>query len=275
MKRYHDIFELTKTVVNLYLKLAELEKAKKQRSKEYKEMMDLLRYALIREKEKERGIDKQVGRVYYQNMVYRQSNNNYFVPIEPETLAAIRFANYLDDKYLYTLDGVVLKEDYQVLQSNLDVSFYNSICYYLHHGKQSKEERETLIDFRYGLLATSTPIEDNIFTEECFLPFNNRNMSHEELEMSSVYIYQKVEELMNYLMGLSDCEITNETLPMILYIKSCLPMLQPVLIGCILTKLKTSLGLNKLYGCVTGESRNKMCSKLSYLLETELQKSKK
>ena len=65
MERYQDSFEMTKSVVNLYCKLAELEKEKKQRSKEYKEVMDLLKYALSREKEKERHIDKYVARTCY------------------------------------------------------------------------------------------------------------------------------------------------------------------------------------------------------------------
>lgn len=272
---FMDSFEMTKSVVKLYFKLAELEKEKKQRSKEYKEIMDLLKYALAREKENKNSINKQVARTYYYNMAAKQPHQNYFVTLEPDMLAAIRFANHVDDEYLYTLDGIVLKEKYQKLQKNLDVKFYNLIHYCLKHVKLSKEERDSLITFQYGLLATSTPVEENIFIGECFLPFGNTSMNYEELQMGSVFIYKKVEELLNHLMRLTDSEITDQTLPMILYVKSCFPMLQPLVIGGILTELRNSLGLIKLYGDVTGKSRDKMCTLLSYLLESGLTKNKK
>lgn len=237
--------------------------------------MGLLQYAITREKEKEQGVNKQIWKNYPYSPVKKQSDGNYFVTMEPETLATIRFANHMESAYFYTLDGVILNEEYQDLQKKLELHFYHTIRYYLKYGKLSKEERETLIDFQYGLLATSISVEQNHFMDECPLPLTNIGMNQEELQMSSIYFYQKVKELLNYFLDLTDNKITNETLPMILYVKSCLPMLPPLIVGSILAELKNTLGLNKLYGHATGNSRDKMCSMLSYLVETGLQKTKK
>lgn len=275
MESYQENYETTKSIVKLYLKLAQLEKEKKQKSKEYQDIMGLLKYTLTKEREKESGIHKRVGRDCYYDMAQKQPKENYFVTLEPEMLAAIRFANHTDDEYLYTFDGIVLKQKYQKLQQNLDIHFYQSIRHYLKSAKLSNEERNSLIDFRYGLLATSTPVEENIFTGECFLPFTNINMNYQELQMSSIYVYKKVEVLLNRLINLKDSEITDQTLPIILYVKSCIPMLQPLMIDSILPELQNTLGLSKLCGHITGESRDKICSMLSSLLVTGFQKAKK
>lgn len=275
MESYQENYETTKSIVKLYLKLAELEKEKKQKSKEYQDIIGLLKYELVREKEKGSDIYKQVGRTYYYDMVQKQPKENYFVTLETEMLAAIRFANHIDNEYLYALDGIVLKEKYQKLQKNLDIHFYHSIRHYLKFSKLSNEEKNSLIDFQYGLLATSIPVEENVFTGECFLPFTNISMNYQELQMSSIYVYKKVEVLLNCIINLKDSEITDQTLPMVLYVKSCIPMLPPLMIGSILQELKNTLGLIKLCGHITGESRDKICSMLSSLLETEFQKAKK
>lgn len=271
---YQEAYNITKSVIKLYMKLSELEQQQKQDTKEYKDIVALLDYEISKERDKQvHLLDQQIGRTKYYSAMTSQSHGNYFVNLDPEVLASIRFANYLDNEYMYTLDGIVLNEMAQQLQKGLDVGFYNAIHDYLKSEEVTDEERNTLISFKYSLLSTSASVED-IFLGERFLTYTNRNMNDQELQTASIYIFKKVETLLNNLCSIDDSEITEQTLPMILYIKSCFIMLPPLQVESILMELENIIGLNRLLGYIKGESRNKISNMLTWLTEEASQKQK-
>lgn len=153
------------------------------------------------------------------------------------------------------------------------MNFFYEILKGLKLNHMTKEERKNLVDFQYGICSTSPSVEDVVCTSEKILPVIH--MTEEELKVSSVYIYPIVKQLLDYLFGITDCDITFQTLPLILYVKSCIGMLPPLIADSIVKKVESFIGVNQLYGYVTQENRDKICSMLNYLVETEFQKAKK
>lgn len=269
-KVYQEGYECSKTVVKLYAELAKLEKNGKAKTQAYRDMFSLLKHMISNEKQKYKDIEcKEVGRMVFQQAIAAQSNENYFLEPNVAIGSALRFANFMDSEYLYTLDGVILNnEDVKFLQKNLDLSFFNEMNRYLKY-KKVKEGKNALIDFKYGLLATSSRLEENIALGDALLPFHYANLDANKQQMVETYIVRKVTELINYLVDLTDCQINAQTLPIVLYVKACFCMLPPLFLGTALTELSNCFGLNRLLGIVTGESREQITELLRYLTDGE------
>lgn len=163
----------------------------------------------------------------------------------------------------------------QFLQKNLDIAFFIQLNCYLQMKTVSEEERNTIIDFKYGLLASSRYLEERFLVGELFLPFTNISMSKQKLKLSTTYIFRKVEELVNYLCDLTGAKINEQTLPIILYVKACFGMLPPYLLSGILSELENAFDLNILLGTLQGKSREEVTSMLVYLVEFTNLNSKK
>lgn len=273
--KYEEAFGTTKSVITIYEKLASLEKQNKQDTKEYEDYISLLGHMTSIEKRKYQSL---ASIDLFQNFQTdsKQFQDKYFIVPNRENLEKIRFSNWVDDKHMYALDGVLLRENIQFLQKNLDIAFFLQLNYYLKRKTVSEEERNTMIDFKYGLLASSKYLEENFLSGELFLPFTNVSMSESELELSSTYIFGKVEELIIYLWDLTDAKMNEQTLPIILYVKACFGMLPQDLLDGILSMLESTFVLNKLQGYFEGESREKITSMTTYLVEfSNYAKSKK
>lgn len=170
----------------------------------------------------------------------------------------------------FTLDGVIPNSSVAVavadFQRNIDFIFLKQIMICLSQESLTESERDSLIDFKYGLIATSSKLEDHFLSQELNLPKTNSELSNFELNISSNYAVKKVMELTEYLTLLIDDNIDEQTLPIALYLKSCIPVLPPLFVGGTLHELQNCISLLQQFEGCSGESRKKVCKLLSYII---------
>ncbi len=273
---YKNALGSTNASVILFYKLAELEKKGKRNSKEFKDIFLLLnRMVSIERKIYNETFATPDGKDLYLQMNSKQRTDYYFLEPSIDNITNIRFLNYIADGNSYTLDGIILDNRVKHVQSNQDISFFNTLNSYLQYGNINSKQKNTIIDFKYALIATSNILEKSFLSGELLLPVTNLHMTEEDLAVSRIYLFQKVSELLDYLFSINDSEITEQTLPMILYIESCLCMLDPILVGSLLVEVNNSINLNRLYGAVLQESRDKISNMLNDVLYTNDFKVKK
>ncbi len=255
---YKEKLDTTQATVILYYKLASLEYENKQNSEEYNDMIDLLKKMIsIEHQMYNQGNYIPNAMAFYQDMMFSQSFENcYFLQPNIDNVTKIRFLNRSRINQLYTLNGIVNNQMAQHLQRSQDVSFFNELTAYLQHENVTELERKRLIDFKYALLAISNVVEKQFLTNKLFIPVTSKNMTKEELCMSEIYIYGKVNLIINLIDSSTDSELSEQLLPMILYVKSCLCMLKTNLVESILSKLEDMIELDRIMGYIDQQNRH-------------------
>ncbi len=256
--RYKEAKKLTNAVINIYRTLAKLEKNQKENSNEYKDLCNLLPKAIE--------FEKRDYHTFLPKKIYIKVNqevlekDTYFLLPSEEKMSALRALSYLDVKSLYSIQGSKVEEPaFKTLQEQLESNFYCEIINYLPFAR--KLERETLIDYKYMLLAI---LEENPKT---IAPPSVQFLLEEENRASLYYIFPIVKELSNKLFGMSDKEINEETILKVLYLKSALLLLPPLYRGVIEQENRNALQLKRTLEPFTRGPVEQICNLLKILEE--------
>ena len=265
---------MSRTVLNLYTALATLEKEGKEETEEYKNLLMILAQSVQYEKRDYHNLsfavqDKEKLGLYF-NIRQGQVEKCFQLPSQ-EMLILIRSFNHSHEGCICTLSGIISDSVEQQLQDRAEENFLIQIDYYLKNGQLTNEERNCLIDFKYGLFSFSRNLEEKLLSGESMTPYTNIDMTEEELAESEQHIFPQISALLDYLWSLSDIDITVQALLSILYVKSSMVMLPPLLSGMSLQELGNSISLNRALGYINGESREKISDMISYLMESSNQ----
>lgn len=275
-KQEQEAIDATKSTIGIYMQLALLEKENKKESEEYKNLFGLLEWAIQNEQKKHmltNFTSSKKPNFRYQ-LLSNQSDCSYFLSPNAHNLTAIRTLNHVDGEYIYALDGIIKSEGVSDLQDNINQIFLNEIELYLKRNPVTDLERATLIDFKYGMIATSETLEQKFIFGELEFPKTNFYMNEEEMQVSGYYATTKFSVLCNYITSLTDEEINEQTLPIVLYAKACIPVLPPIFIGGALTELNNCIHLSHFLEEISGKRRKKVREMIAYLIGDNCQKEK-
>lgn len=259
-----EALQSTNSVMKLYAKLAQLEKEGMKETKEYADIFELLRWEIPLEKNKYKNtsFSNEEKGMYLKTLVSKRANNSYFIYPNLENLTLMRILNYIDNAHQFSLDGIVTDSDVDAFQSNIDFMFLKLIMIALRQQSFTENEKNNLIDFKYGLIATSSKLEEQFLSQELNLPKTNVGLSDLELNISGYYAFSKVRVISAYLTSIADEDIDEETLAMALYMKACIPLLPPLLSGGTIMELYNCIELLSILEQLTGKSREKICNLL-------------
>ncbi len=264
-KRYETARKMTDSVVDLYMNLANLHKEGKEDTNEYNDLLSLLPIAIQAEEKKYCAFNPLKSQINenVKAIIETPKDDMYFITISKETISAIRCLNMLDKSKIYALDGIVLKhESILKVHTYLDENFLYELCMYL-DSRASESERDTLIDFKYALLASLPHLD----IENTKYPKVSDNMCLEEIKASETYIFPKVNTLVNHLFEITDENITPYTIIYILYVKASIRLLPPLYKSVVTEELRNSINLQEFLGILKNDKYNKICNMLKYLLE--------
>ncbi len=266
MESYQEAKEITDSIVKMYLSLAELEKQNKKDSEEYSNLLSLLTKALELEKRKYQTftLSEKEKEEIYQIIGQYYKQDERFVPITPEMLSTIRALNLADENSIYALDGNVIKISYEKqMHSYLYEAFLYEMTRYLE--KASAEERESIIDYHYALIA-SLAINDSCCSE---LPKGNFTYSQKEDYWAERFLMPKAAILTKRLLALTDEDITPETIIYVLYTKACIMLLPSFYAGAAMEEMRNSLPLKQILHTMDGKKADRINAMLTLIYTDE------
>jgi len=266
--QYQEAIETSRSIVNMYHTLAELEKQGKKETKEYRDVTQLILFMIDVEKRKYSQITNEkilLSSIQTSLTMYAKEQYGYFMYPKQEILVMLRILNRIDMHTTYDLDGIVYEEVVQELKKNINRSFYNQLHRYAYDEELSKEENDVMIDFKYGLMSYSKDLEDSYLEGELIFPFTNTSMNNSQLHASSTYIFPLVRQLVNYLEEIEDNDIMDQTLPVTLYANACLRILPHSLLEGFVKEITGCIDLKRNIEMFMHIKTEKVCNMLTYL----------
>lgn len=284
VENYQNQIKLTRSVVKIYEKLKDLEKNNNMGS-EYQDYFSLL-CASINCEEK-----------YYKeetivlSELSKSSINKRFISFKESlsTLCDIRALNKVSKDAVYSLEGNIFKEyknkkqekiqeipvEALLAYSPIDISvtpkqdiesqelideiFYKGIVYTLKNAELKEEERETLIETKYALLATSKTLENKFINGDLdyILPLN---ISRYDKDSFTLNLVSKMHSLEERILEIEDQTYDSENaIALLSYMSTLVRNMQGTYMGVIAYEFVNATQLNRILGEITGKPRNKIC----------------
>lgn len=176
-KEFASAYALTKSIVALYQKLAELELADKKDTNEYKEMVDSL--------------------------------------------------------FISELQSVIKDKE---IEENI---------------------RKKAIKMKYFILSTTLVVEEQYLKGE-FYPTTNADLNELETMSTTNVLYSEISDEIDYFTRLYDDDLQDEDVLKMLYIRSCLMLVDPLVTGTSLQELANSLSPARILAALDGKSNSKV-----------------
>jgi hypothetical protein len=278
----------SKVIIDLYEKLAELEKEDKQNSKGYRDYVDLLLFSLEKESlpEKIEEIDQTEFHSFKKNKKLLQDIRDYHkLKRKQYSLEGNKFQIQIDDlaqDMLQIVNSIITivdennsSLDIEEASKIIELSFYQQLNKQLNNKKLSKEEKDTLIDIKYALLSTSKYVEQEVLFGEGMLDIE---VSLPESDRAKILyiVLRKAQIYTNVILDIEDRYYEKEkVIPMIVYAKTLIGLLPAMYKAISIQEMENSLYLTKILGKLKNESQDKSCELIrKIMLEPSYEKIK-
>ncbi len=255
-------YQMSRTIIHLYQKLADLEKQNKKDTNEYRNLVSLLPLCVQIEKqelEQQTYLEEEDEKLNAYLDTQLESMSGYFKMIPENFLLLLRVFEHKDQDFentIYNMDDNI--------SVNLQENLMTEIIKCLKSNMLTPVQRNYLIDYQYMLLSYMPNLEEKIL-------FNDPMMAYSfyEIPLSDLYelVLPTLEDVTKYLLSLTDNTMKNETIILILYIKVLLKILPDDLRKEKLEEMKKTIGVNLVLSYTSGTNRHKLYEIIFNILE--------
>lgn len=257
-KEFENAYALTKSIVALYQKLAELELDGKKDTKEYQEMIDLLEYAIKSEKRSYEGtiIPTEI-QIFHEEKINESGFKKGFRDCSQENLASMRMLNHFASKHISITAIEKKNEKKNIVQDMVDSLFVSELQSVIKDKEIEENIRKKAIKMKYFILSTTKVVEEQCLKGE-FYPTTNAELNELEIMSTTNVLHQEISRAMDYFTRLYDDALQDEDVLKMLYIKSCLMLVAPLVTGTSLQELENTLFLARILAALDGKSNRKV-----------------
>lgn len=213
-------FQMSRAIVHLYQKLANLEKQYKKNTNEYNGLLNLLPTGIEQEKQELKSLtlsneEVQKVQIYLNAQMY--TDNCFQIPLD-HMITVFRAFKHMPHEYVRISKNAESNLN-RMLINNLMIQIEN----YLKQVKVMNDQCEHLIDYKYLLLSStiSLELEDKLLSHEALIPYQSINITLTDLN-NILLIFENICE---YVFSLTDKSLKNDIIVYILYIKTLLEIL--------------------------------------------------
>ena len=256
-------YQISKSILHLYQKLANLEKQHKENTDEYQNLFHLLPSCI--QYEAQEFLNQSMTREEYEKIdtyLNAQADINTCRKISPEdTQLAIRIYEHINQFSETTVSSIPEK-----FEMKIRVNLMVQIEQYLHSTKLTNEQKNYLIDYKYMMLSTMYNLEQKRLGDEFLVPYQSHDIVPAELNNILLPVLNNV---CQYVFSLTDNNIMKNTILYVVYMKTMMELLPINIYEHQLEQIYNAIGANRMLSFISGINRNQMCNMIADVLKTE------
>jgi hypothetical protein len=269
----------SKVIIDLYEKLAELEKEGKKNSQDYKNYIDLLLFSLEKESIEEE--IKEINQTEFHSFKeskkllqdirdyhklkqtkYSLEGNKFQIQIDDQSQDMLQMVNSIITIGVETQDFIDIEEAKKIIE----LSFYQQLNKQIHNPKLLKEEKDTLIDIKYALLATSKYVEQEVLLNGEMLDIE-LSLPESDREEILYIVLKKAQIYANAILDIEDRYYEKEkVIPTIVYAKTLIGLLPSMYKAISIQEMENALYLTKMLSRLKNESQDKSCELIKKIM---------